>query len=510
MRRLRSVVVLLAVVVVAGGPAAASALGQVDLGLTMQRTDGSGPVAVGGEAIFHLTVSNAGTDNVSDATVVNAFPAGLTPVAPFPAGCGVAGQVVSCEVPLFSPFDHPTFDLRARAEVAVAGQTLTNQAVVSSGEADDDTSDNAASLAVTVGPWSALSVALAASPGPIPAGAPVAFTATVRNDGPSAAPGVRLAGVLPAGLSLRGATPSQGTCAGAACDLGPLAAGAQARVELAADSAASAGGRLVAVVEATPAGPGAPARAQAAVEVTPRPIEVAVGEGRPNLSVSVRPPRRVVQGAAATWTLRVANTGSAVATGVRLRGAASPGADLLGARDTGARCGTRLPVTCVLGTLLPGEVRSVALRIRPRSAGRLAVTAAAAGTRPEPSYTDNLRGASARAAPGKARVTLRATVSPQRVTAGAPVAVVLTLHNPGPVAATRLRVCVRPPGGLEGVRAPGATLAGGRACWTLASLPRGASRRYRLTGTAGASAGAVGAVAATVRGANLAPTPARR
>ena len=500
-------VVLLAVAAVAGGPWAASALGQVDLGLTMARTDGSGPVAVGGEAIFHLTVSNAGTDNVSDATVVDAFPAGLTPVAPFPPGCGVAGQVVSCDVPPFSPFDHPTLDLRARAEVAVADKTLTNQAVVSSGQADDDSS---ASLSVTVGPWSALSVALAASPAGVPAGAPVAFTATVRNEGPSTVPGVRLAGVLPAGLSLRGATPSQGTCAGAACDLGPLAAGAQARVELAADTAASAGGRLVAAVEATPAGPGAPARAEAAVEVTPRPIEVAVGDGRPNLSVSVRPPRRVVQGAPGTWTLRVANTGSAVATGVRLRGAASPQADLLGARDTGARCGTRLPVTCELGTMLPGEVRNVALRIRPRSAGRLAVTAAAAGTRPEPSYTDNLRGASARAAPGRARVTLRATVSPRRVTAGAPVAVVLTVRNPGPVAATRLRVCLRPPGALEGVRAPGATLAGGRACWTLASLRPGASRRYRLTGTAGASAGAASAVAATVRGANLPPTPARR
>ena len=69
-------VVLLAVAAVAGGPSAASALGQVDLGLTMARTDGSGPVAVGGEAIFHLTVSNAGTDNVSDATVVDAFPPG--------------------------------------------------------------------------------------------------------------------------------------------------------------------------------------------------------------------------------------------------------------------------------------------------------------------------------------------------------------------------------------------------------------------------------------------------
>jgi uncharacterized repeat protein (TIGR01451 family) len=505
-------VVLLAVAAVAGGPSAAAALGQVDLGLTMERTDGSvpGPVPVGGEAIFHLRVSNSGTDNVADAEVVDTFPAGLTPVAPFPAGCGVAGQVVSCDVPLFSPFDHPTFDLHARAEVSVAGQTLTNQAAVSSGQADDDSSDNAASLNVPVGPWSALSVALAAGPGPVPAGAPVTFTATVRNDGPSAAPGVRLAGVLPAGLSLRGATPSQGTCAGAACDLGPLATGAQARVELAADSAASAGGRLVAAVEASPGGPGALARAQAGIEVTPRPIEVRVGDGRPNLSVSVRGPRRVVQGAAGAWFLRVANTGSAAATGVRLRGATSPRADLVSARDTGARCGRRLPVTCDLGTLLPGETRTVALRIRPRSAGRLSVTAAAAGTRPEPTYTDNLRGSTARAAPGKARVTLRASVTPRRVSAGAPVAVVLTVRNPGPVTARRLRVCARPPAALEGIRAPGGRLAGGRACWTLASLRPGASRRFRLTGTAAASARAATAVAATVRGQNLRPAAVRR
>jgi uncharacterized repeat protein (TIGR01451 family) len=64
----------------------------------------------------------------------------------------------------------------------------------------------------------------------------IPYTFTVHNAGPEAALGVTLTDALPAGLSLRSATASQGTCSGTTCALGNLAAGGNATVTVTAAS----------------------------------------------------------------------------------------------------------------------------------------------------------------------------------------------------------------------------------------------------------------------------------
>ena len=64
-------------------------------------------------------------------------------------------------------------------------------------------------------------------------GAPITYTLTVTNTGPAPATGVVLTDTLPAGVTLRAVTPSQGSCLGTApivCNLGPLGSGAPATV----------------------------------------------------------------------------------------------------------------------------------------------------------------------------------------------------------------------------------------------------------------------------------------
>ena len=226
-------------------PKAALADGPVNLTLTMTRTDGAGPLAVGGEAGFRLLVHNSGPVNTATGVeVAYTLPDGLTLVGQ-PAACTRAAQVVTCTAESIAAFDELFFDLRVRAEPSAAERTLTNRAIATADEALVAGASNEASLDVEIGPYSALEATMSAAAASVAAGSSATFSATVRNDGPSAASGVRLIDLLPEGLRLRSATPSQGACAGAVCDLGGLPAGASAQLRIVAGVNAAAGGRRV-------------------------------------------------------------------------------------------------------------------------------------------------------------------------------------------------------------------------------------------------------------------------
>ena len=489
---LRRVVVLLGVALMAGGSASASALADVDLNLVKERADGGGTVPVGGVADFTLTVSNLLDGSVAHrVTVTDTFPAGLTPVD-VQAPCAAVGQVVTCSLgaPL-GDFDEPSFLVRARAEPAAAASVVVNRAEATADEADIDTDNNQDSLDLPVGPYSVLAATMAASPGSVVAGSSVTFTATIHNDGPSPADGVRLVDLLENGLLLRSVTPTQGACAALACDLGTIPAGGAARVEVVADADVSVSGRRVSRVEATATSPSSSAHAEAAVDVTSRSV---TGGGRPDLVVTVRPPARAREGVTGTWALEVVNRGPGAASGVRVRGASTPAAVLVGARGAPGGCGARLPVTCDLGALAAGERRVVALRLRPRARGRLAVTGSVAAAEGETTNANNLRRATREVDAGRARLTLRARALTARLRPGERVRVLITVGNPSHVAVRRLEVCARPPGAR-------------RTCWTLAAMRPGGSQTYRVAGTA--QGPGVAATTATARAANAAPAAAR-
>ena len=67
------------------------------------------------------------------------------------------------------------------------------------------------------------------------------------------------------------------------------------------------------------------------------------------------------------------------------------------------------------------------------------------------------------------------------VKGGETVQFTITLRARGTGKATNVRVCDTLPPGLVFVRAPGATFSGGRACWHIATISAGQSRRYRVT-----------------------------
>ena len=78
-------------------------------------------------------------------------------------------------------------------------------------------------------------------------------------------------------------------------------------------------------------------------------------------------------------------------------------------------------------------------------------------------------------------LVLRKISNKHVVNGGATIRFTITLRARGTGTATNARVCDRLPPGLVFVRAPGATFSGGRACWRIASISAGQSRRYRVT-----------------------------
>ena len=78
-----------------------------------------------------------------------------------------------------------------------------------------------------------LAITKRASAGSVELGGPVTYTVTARNNGPDAAPGVTVTDTLPSGATLMSSSP--GTCTGTpivTCNVGTLASGASATIEL--------------------------------------------------------------------------------------------------------------------------------------------------------------------------------------------------------------------------------------------------------------------------------------
>jgi uncharacterized repeat protein (TIGR01451 family) len=80
-----------------------------------------------------------------------------------------------------------------------------------------------------------LSITKVDSVDPVRAGSDLTYTLTATNNGPNPATGVTVTDTLPAGLSAKSTTASQGTCSGTTtitCSLGDLASGASATVTI--------------------------------------------------------------------------------------------------------------------------------------------------------------------------------------------------------------------------------------------------------------------------------------
>jgi uncharacterized repeat protein (TIGR01451 family) len=430
---------------------------------------GDATVDPSGQVTYTLTATNNGPSPATGVSIADTLPAGTSFVESDPAGeCTAAGGEVTCPVGDLAVGASEEFTIRVAVPFSLGGAVLTNIAEVSGNEADTDPSNDTDEANTTVGPAADLELTKIA--GAAVRGGEVAFTLVINNRGPSTATGVQVNDPLPAGLSLRSATPSQGSCSDAggsvSCALGSMAAGASAQVtilagvspELAAgatitNSAAVTGNEpdpepednddtaKTTVVEPPPAGPSLV-------------LEKSASQAQARLGVPF------------TYVIDVRNEGTGPATGVRVTDTLSRAARLVSVRPSQGRCNrSGRAVSCSLGELGGGASAQIRLRVVSLRVGPLrnvaSVVADGGGVSPDRGRDD----ANVRVRAPQATLTLDKRADRRRVDGGELVRYRIVARV-GSRAVASLRICDVLPDGLVFVRARGATFRNGQACWT--------------------------------------------
>jgi uncharacterized repeat protein (TIGR01451 family) len=221
--------------------------GTADLAATV--TALTNPTTPGSLFSFAETVTNNGvvasggsfTQTVpANSTFVSmVVPAGWTCV--LPAVGAAAGTAIPCTsvgtiaVGATASFT-PTFQVVLGT---AAGTVITQSATIATtgGITDSIAANNTASATTIVQAKTSTDLAITktASPNPVGQGQLVTYLLTVVNNGPGTATGVTVSDTLPAGMSLISASPSAGSCSGAAtitCTIGSLAVRGTATVSI--------------------------------------------------------------------------------------------------------------------------------------------------------------------------------------------------------------------------------------------------------------------------------------
>ena len=324
--------------------------------LSIQKTADESAPGVGETFSYSLLVQNGGPRAAPDVVLTDTLPAGLSFVDG-PCTELVPG-VLRCALGDLASGASTTLPLTVAVDAGVpAGAVRVNTATVASGLPDPQPADNVDTATVTITARADLVLDKRASPSPIAAGDVLTYSLTVTNTGPSAATGIGLTDTLPSGV---GYLSDDGGCDVSAlptvvCDLGELASGASATVEIVVRVAAAlVGGELLNTARATSA------------VVDPNPEDNEASTSTPVFvaaDVAIRKaasPEPVVAGEHVTYTLVVSNIGPSTATGVVLSDTLPSGIEYV-SDDAGCDGGAPPMVACSLGTIAAGDSITVTL-----------------------------------------------------------------------------------------------------------------------------------------------------
>lgn len=328
-----------------------------DADLRVTKNETPDPVLAGGLVAYAITVQNRGPAAATAVMLTDVVPAGTTfESLTVPGGwaCSTpavgAGGSVSCALASLASGATTVFDLRVRVDGATpAGATLNNTVTVGSATSDPDPSNNTDTEPTLVVASGSADVAVVKTDAPDPqaAGAPVSYTFTVTNYGPAPATTVTVSDTLPAGTSVIASSAGCSVSAGVlSCAIGTLAPGAST---------------AVGVTLATPPVAGILSNTVIVSATEPDPVpgnnsepETTTLVERADVRIAKTGPATATPGSTVAYTLTVTNDGPSIAQTVSVTDPTPAGLTFV---STGGACTTALP--CALGTLLPGEVRTI-------------------------------------------------------------------------------------------------------------------------------------------------------
>jgi large repetitive protein len=205
----------------------------------------AGPAAASANTniTYSITAGNGGPSNAANVVVTDVLPANTTFVSLNQVGATFncttpavgANGTVTCTNASLAPAATTTFTLIVAVSPTAAG-SVDNTATITSSTPDANNANNSSSVSTGIDPG-ATDLSITKTTGVTRAGfgAPVTYTITVTNDGPSTAFGVTVTDQIPAGTTFVSATPSQGACVGTTtvvCNLGTLLPSSSATISL--------------------------------------------------------------------------------------------------------------------------------------------------------------------------------------------------------------------------------------------------------------------------------------
>jgi large repetitive protein len=351
------------------------------------------------------------------------------------AGTCTGGGVVDCKFDTLAVGASATITITTRA--ASAG-TATNIAVAPAvddpahgGSTDPNLANNSATATVVITAAN-LSITKTAAPTTVGLRDRLTYTITVTNHGPSDAKNTRITDDVPAGLAFVSVSTSAGTCTSGrhvVCDLGSVANGASATVEIVVEArAVGTQVNTATVTSTTHDGDRSNNSASATTHVTSA-----------NLSITkTESPNPATVGQPVVYTLTVANAGPSAAKDVRVVDPLPRGVSFVSAKPSQGRCVGGATVRCALGTIAAGAKATIAIRVIPRAAGTVKNVATVASSTQDPTKSNNDDGTTTTVTSADLSLQLRA--EPDPVTVGHLLDYVVQIEDGGPTAASSVVV----------------------------------------------------------------------
>jgi uncharacterized repeat protein (TIGR01451 family) len=474
----------------------------------------AGPDTVGLAAPFSytITVSNDGPSPALSILITDTLPAGVTFLGASDGG-GKSGGVVVW--PAIASLAAGASVIRTVDVSASSAGRYTNVVAATAATADPEPANNdgsgadgrvATDVIELTDPLADL-VTLAAGPASAPAGGVITYTATVRNDGPSAAADVILRDTLPAGVGVTavsgGGTVAAGVVTWPAIALLPVGAARSFTVSVTAPPTGTLV-NIVAAAGATPdPWPGSNDGSAAEARVTTTVIEQA------DLVTLAGGPASVLPAGTFTHTVTVRNDGPSVSQQVVVTHV-HVGGTIQSVSDGGLVSGGVVTWPAIASIASGQSVEYTVTMTAPASGSVTSQVSATSSTADPVAGNHDGSAAESRAVTTVTEVAdLRVTASgPAQVAPGAVMSYRVVVRNQGPSTAAGVVVSDTLPAGFNFTAASnGGTWTAGVVTWpAVASLAVGDSLQYSVDGRAPATGLLVSIAAA--RAATLDPDPA--
>jgi uncharacterized repeat protein (TIGR01451 family) len=314
---------------------------------------GPASITAGTNVTFTVKITNAGPSDALNVKITDSTPAGLNFVSntgdcttAFPCALGTlkVGQTRTISATYAIPAIYTTPD------------PIQNTATASSDTPDPESNNSSATASSSLGaPIADLGISKTDGSTVAVPGAPITYTITVTNAGPSAATGARVVDTLPA--TIQNATWTCAASAGSACSSATGAGDLDSLVTvipngivtftLSGTVSADATGVLINTASVTPpAGTSDPSSANNTDLNTLTPSA--------DLSVNKSGPTSLIPGTMATYTITVKNSGPSNAANVTVTDPTPAGLAFVG---NAGDCTTAFP--CNLGLIAPNATRTI-------------------------------------------------------------------------------------------------------------------------------------------------------